>query len=56
MDDIFDNLEKQILKYPKDVKKQCNIAKEQLENLLSQQNYNIFEHIIKDMNLVDTEE
>lgn len=56
MDVIFENLEKKILKSPKNVKEYCKVAKEQLEELMSQQNYNIFEKIIKEMNPVDSED
>lgn len=56
MDEIFDNLEKQILKSPKNTKEYCRIAKEQLEHILSVQNYNIFEKMIKELKPVETEE
>lgn len=49
MDKIFENLEKQILKSPKNVKVYCKEAKEELEDLLSKKNYKVFENIMKEL-------
>lgn len=56
MDEIFENLEKQILKSHKNVKIYCKEAKEQLEDLMSMKNYKVFENIMKELKPVDISE
>ena len=56
MDEIFEMLEIQILKSPKNAKIYCRDAKEKLENLMCKQNYTMFEDLVKEMKSVDTKE
>ena len=56
MDEIFDRLESLILKSPKNAKIYCKDAKEQLEDLMCKQNYNMFENLLKEMKSVDSTE
>ena len=53
MDEIFDRLERQILKSPKNAKIYCEEAKAKLEDLMCKQNYNIFENLVKEMKTID---
>jgi hypothetical protein len=54
MDEIFENLERQILKCPKNAKIYCKDAKEKLEDMMCQQNYSVFENLVKELKTVDT--
>lgn len=54
MDEIFEDLERQISKSPKNAKVYCKNAKEQLEELMYRKNYKIFENLMKEMKSVDT--
>ena len=53
MDEIFERLERQIMKSPKNAKIYCEEAKEKLEDLMCKQNYNMFENLVKEMKSVD---
>lgn len=56
MDEIFEMLERQIVKSPKNAKIYCKDAKEKLEDMLCKQNYSMFENLVKEMKSVDTKD
>lgn len=56
MDEIFERLERQILKSPKNAKIYCKDAKEKLEDLMCKQNYDMFENLVKEMKTIDDTE
>ena len=56
MDAIFETLEKNIRKSPKNIAEYVKNAKDEIETMLSQKNYAIFENIITQMNIIDCDE
>jgi hypothetical protein len=56
MDAIFEALEKNIRKSPNNITEYVKNAKEEVESMLSQKNYAIFENIISQMNIIVCDE